>query len=80
MQQSTRASYLIRCLGKEKEEKEVTFFFSLSFDAANNATATDVAQADTAKAPMKNGSKEEAADGTAGANGLFKAQGTENVQ
>ena len=67
-------------MGKDEEEKEMSFFFSSSFDAANTATATDVAPADAAKAPVKDGSEEEAVDGTAWANRFFETQRTEDLE
>ena len=59
-------------MGKDDEEKEMSSFFSLSFDAVTTTTATDVAPADAADALAKNGSEEEVVDGTAGADGLFE--------
>ena len=55
-------------------------FSSSSFNAVTIATATDVALADEAKAPAKNSSKDEAADGTAGADRLFDRWRTEEVE
>ena len=75
-----QSTYSVRRSGKDEEEKEVLSFFSLSSDAASITTATDVALADAAEAPGKDGSEEEAADGTAGADGLFEAQRTEDVE
>ena len=75
-----QSTYPVRRSGKDEEEKEVSSFFSSCFDAASTATATDVAPADAAEAPGKGGSEEEAAaDGTAGADGLFEAQRTERM-
>ena len=58
----------------------MSFFLSSFFDASNTATAMNVIPADAAEAPAKDGSKEKAADETAGADGLFDAQRTENVE
>ena len=43
-------------------------------------SGTDVAPADAAEALAKGGSMEEAADGTAGGDGLFDAQRTEEME
>ena len=74
-----QSTYSVRRSGKDEEEKEVLSFFSLSSDAASITTATDVALADAAEAPGKDGSEEEAADGTAGGNGLFHERWMEEV-
>ena len=42
------------------EEKEMSSFFSSSFDAVTVTTATNAAPADGDEAPAKDGSKEEA--------------------
>ena len=50
-------------------------FSSSSFDAATTATANGMVPAGAAKARAKEGFKEEeTVEGTAGADGLFKAQ------
>ena len=54
-------------------------FFSSSFDAETIVTATNMAPAAAAEAPVKDGSEEEAADGTAGGNGLFHERWMEEV-
>ena len=46
-------------------------FSSSSFDAVIILTATDAVPADDVEAPTKDGSEEEAADGTARADGLL---------
>ena len=46
---------------------------SSSFGALNATTETDTAPADDIEAPANDGSEEEAADGTTGANGLLHA-------
>ena len=44
-----------------------------SFGTLTATTKTDTAPADDTEAPVNDGSKEEAADGTAGANGILHA-------
>ena len=73
-------TYPVRRLGKDEEEKEMPSFSSSSFDAATTTTAKDMAQVDAAKARTKDGFKEEAADGIPGADSLFDAQRTEEVE
>ena len=48
-------------------------FFSSSPDDVTTITVTDAVPADNAKAPAKDDSQEEAADGTTGADGLSDA-------
>ena len=61
------------------EEKEMSSFFSSSFDAVTVTTATNTAPADDREAPAKDGSEEEAVDETAGGNGLFDERPTEEM-
>ena len=49
---------------------------SLSFGALTATTETDTALANDIEAPANDGSEEEAADGTAGGDGLFGALAT----
>ena len=65
-----QSTYPVWRLGKY-EEKDVSSFSSSSFDTATTKSATDAELADDVEAPVKDCSKEEAADGTAGADGLF---------
>ena len=51
-------------------------FPSSSFDAVITTTAPDTAPADDAEAQAKDSFEEEAADGAAGADGLFEALAT----
>ena len=67
-------------MGKDEEEKKVLSFSYSSFDAATTTTAKGMAPADTAEVRTKEGFKEEAADEIPGANGLFDAQRTEEVE
>ena len=60
-------------MSKNEEEKEMPSFSSSSFDAATTTTAKDVAPAD-------DGFKKEATDGIPGANGLFNAPQTEEME
>ena len=54
-------------------------FFSSFFDAAITIPATNVTPAAPVEAPAKDSSKEEAADRTAGGNGLFHERRAEEV-
>ena len=54
---------------KDGDEKVISSFSSPSFDVVTTATMTNAALADDDKAPAKDGSKEEAADETAGETG-----------
>ena len=69
----TNNTYPVQRLGKDGEEKDIPTFSYSSFDAVTTTTATDAAPADDAKAQAKGSFKEEAADGTAGADWLFNA-------
>ena len=62
-----------------REEKEISSFFSSSFDVVTATTATNAAPAGNCKAPAKDGSEEKAIDETAGANGLFNKRRMEEV-
>ena len=75
-----QTTYLVRRLGKDKEENAVSSFSSSSFDAATTKTAKDMAPVDDTEAQAKDGFKKETANGIPGANGLFDAQQTEEVE
>ena len=62
-----------------EEKKEVPFFFSSSFDAVTDTTATNVSPADDGEVLAKDGSEEEAVDKTAGGNGLINERRAEEV-
>ena len=64
----------------EEEEEEMPSFSFSSLDAATSTTAKDMAPADVAEAQAKDSFKEKAADGIPGADGLFGAQQTEEVE
>ena len=83
MQQSTRDVAAIGTIylpvwrsDKDEEENELSSFSLSYFGAAPLTIATDTAPADGANAPAKDGSKEETADGTQEADGLFDALDT----
>ena len=57
---------------KNEKEKGMPSFPSLSFDAVTTTTAPDAAPADNDEAQAKDSFKEEASDGTAGADALFE--------
>ena len=59
-----------------KRRRMKSSFSSSSPDDVTTITATDAAPADNAKAPTKDNSQEEAADGTAGTDGLSDALAT----
>ena len=67
-------------MGKDEEEKEMPSFSPSSFDTATFATVIDVVTVDTAEAPAKDGSEDEAADETVGGNGLFHERRTDKVE
>ena len=77
-----KSTYLVRRSGKNDKEKEMPSFSSSSFDAATTVTETEteVKTVGAAKGPVKDGSKEEAADGRAGASGLFDAPAAQQME
>ena len=67
-------------MGEDEEEEEMPSFSSSSLDAATTTIAKDMAPADAVEARAKDRFKEEVADGIPGADDLYDAQRTEEVE